>query len=185
MDHAVLAEKMVDEKSVWLLEDNVLVIRDWDKVGRLTRKAVVLKPRSFHAKNDPSYNVTLLLCSCDNSVYEHEILDTAPVSFGTTIDLLHFHQKRMTKACAHVHVVLQNELTLDQGESYADILNTNEPVDLDVIEKPLAFLSPKPRLIAVFDGLTWGVLGAKNWIVLRSFYLCKKQNQLFSFKKIP
>ena len=136
MEHSLLAEKLVNEQSVWLLEDNVLVIRDWDKVGRLTRKSVVLKPRSFYALNDPSYNVTLLLCSCDNSIYEHEILDTAPVSFESPIELLCFHQKRMTKACDHVHVVLQNELILDQEISYASILNTNEPIDVDLIEKP-------------------------------------------------
>ena len=47
-------EKLKRDKLFWLLEDNVLVFRDMDKIGRPARKSIVLTPRTFTALTDPT-----------------------------------------------------------------------------------------------------------------------------------
>ena len=159
MDCKQYAEKCMKEQDYWLLEDNVLVIRDQDILGRLGKKAIVLTPRTYYAINDPTFHTTLLLCSCLDSIDEHEILDKAPACFGSSIELACFAQKRNDKACLHVRVALRKEFLVAPGITYAQILQQNDH-EIATIEKPDCVLKQvKPHLRAVFDDMSWGVLG--------------------------
>ena len=125
MEYKEYAKRISKDGLFWLLEDNVLVMRDMNKWGHPVRKAVVLTPRTFCVTGDSHRQVTMLLCSCNDNIHEHELVDAAPPFFDSLEELMYFRRKRDEKACVHTKVALQRELIIQDNVSYCNIINVN------------------------------------------------------------
>ena len=153
------ALKLRSNGSFWVLDDKSLVIRDKGKNVQLTRKGVVLTPCSFSVQGQYLEKV-LLKCTCVDAKSEYKILSNSLPIFQMEKSLLDFVSLRQQKACDHVKTALSSTFFIQDDITYMRFINENAEFDIETIDGPVAYLSEKPRLIAVHDCISWSVLGA-------------------------
>ena len=178
-------KKVVETGNIWLLDHNCVVICTLDKSNRLSRKAVLITPTSFTSQQNYQLRETIFQCSCIEAEKEHLLISKAHVCFASTKQLECFADSRKEQYCIHALAAL-NENFLIRGEmSYWALINEHECDDNLANDGPVSFLLEVPKLIAVHDGLTWGVLGpfgARNGLVCL-LSTCKEQKNRCSHRK--
>ena len=177
-------EKIVNQELFWLLENNCLVLRNIDKNNHPTRKPILLTPHEFTVLDHPDLRETLLQCSCDEGKNEHELISKAPVCFSSTQRLNNFKANREKEYCFHIQAALHPSFFIERNITFHQLLCENkEPIS--ATEGPVAILSIVPRLVAVHDDLTWGILGSfgiQNSLVC-CLSVCKHEKKKCSHMK--
>ena len=162
-------QKLLMTKHFWLLDDNYLIIRERDKTNRLSRRAVVVSPQTFTSQDNYESRVTILRCSCPQAEEEHKLISKAPICFASTNKLQHFADSRREKYCIHLLAALSENFIVRGEISYRDLLiDYDNDIYNEEENGPVSFLLDLPKLIAVHDGMTWGVMGpwgVKNGLV--------------------
>ena len=161
----------------WLLEDNTIAVRDCGEVYGITRRGVVLTPCSFIAEN---VQKSILKCSCQDGMSENILIsDTLPI-IESELRLNDFIKRRQKNYCIHARTVLLPSFFIKDGITYANLINPNTEINIPVIEDSIAYLSERPRLIAVNDEVSWsilGVFGSKGGLVCLSAQCSNNQSK--------
>ena len=145
----------------------------------------MITPETFTSQDDYDRREIVLRCSCAEAEVEHKLITKAPICFASTNKLDHFAASRREKYCFHLLAAV-SETFLVQDLTYKNYLRAHEHDDDEEYYEPVIFLSDKPRLIAVHDGMTWGVMGpfgVKNGLVCFLSTCRDMQNRCTHLKK--
>ena len=140
-----------------LSRKNMFAMADCDKKGKLNKDFVLLESLKFNSEN--GQRIDILVCSCDEGLDQKERLSMTNTNvYG---DARSFVEREKEKCCVHVQVanVILPQLCGDSGSVSYEINDADGDDDDDTV---IDQLSLDPLVVAVFDGISYGVLSKEE-----------------------
>ena len=131
------------------------VIADCAATGELVRNYCLMQPLTFHNLSCPSNQVTLLTCSCSDAAEHSQRLSSTKCSISEDID--NFRSREVALYCIHRRV--WEQLQFEESPQH-DMSEDHENGNTE--DSSVDILLLNPLLAAVYDGVTYGLVGRKR-----------------------